>query len=299
MQKDNLPSQLFRAYEPRNVFPFFANLQNHLSYVLRETYVPTFRQSIKHSAKLVLKRDRRVSASHIGRLLIDSQRGIRLNFRGAFFSRNGQLLGVIPEFASLRYFQSFDINVNQLLAKAGIPIQDGLFLAIADRPVKLDSGMSTGTLSAVYRGPSTFTCYRNSIFARPVNEFSHHRPQGFRSLAPQMLETEEMSSSAFFCNFSSDLQYRYIANPTVRLHRSKDEFLEAKFGEIPPFGGHERTLEQLFGSQVRSFLAPFGGYGTLVAEEKGVTLSSIHLIRNHRVGTVSIEHTRPTHMYVV
>lgn len=290
---------LFAPYEPRNVFPYFANCENHLSYVLRDTYLAPPKIAIKYALKSALKRDRRHSAGSLARIIKDSLFEVKIRFRGAFFNRQGKLLATFPVFAEIGYLEAFDVSVNELLERAGVANQDGLFLCIADRGIKLDAGLSTGTLSAVYLSDRFFTCYRNSIFARPVNEFTHHRPQGFRSIAPHMFVTRDIDSSAFFCNFSSDPGYSQTANPKVRIYRSENEYLEADFGEIPPMGGEEKSMRQLFGQKVESFLAPTDGCGTLIAEQAGITLSSIHILRNLREGTLSIEHTRPTHMYVV
>jgi hypothetical protein len=294
-----LSKNLFQPHEPRNMFPVFADCENRLAYVLRNEIAPKPGEVLRFGLRNVVKRQKRFSSKVLARVFVDSLRGVRVTFRGAFFTRDGKLVTEIPPFATLRSLQGFDISVNELLEKAGIPLQDGLFLLIADRGVKLVESFSTGTVSAVYSSPKTFSCYRNGIFARPVNELSHHKPQGFRSIAPHMFVSGDVVSSAFFCNFSSDPAYDQVANPTVRLYRDEKEFLEAKFGPIAPFGGAEKSMVELFGEEAEEFLRPTNGSGTLVAEESGRTLTSIHLIRNRKTGGMSIEHTRPTHMYVV
>ncbi len=294
-----LPKQLFKPHEPRNVYPVFAECQNRLSYIFRDIYVAKPHQALRFATKSVIERDKRASIPFLSRVLLDSLRGIRMRFRGAYLDRDGHLICEFPELAEVSYRQSFDLSVNDLLREKGIPVQDGQFLMIADRGLKLDSGLSTGTLTATYINNKTFTCYRNAIFARPVNDFAHHKPRGFRSIAPHMFVSGELDSYAFFCNFSSDAAYDRVANPKVRLYRDEKEFLEGNFGNIPAFGAAERSMRQLFGDEVEEFLKSSDGCGTLVAEEASLTLSSIHLIRNRRAGTMSIEHTRPTHMYVV
>lgn len=294
-----MTQKLFAAHEPRNVFPYFANCENRLSYVLRDTYLAPPKEALKYAGKSIVKRDSRHSLSSLTRIVADSLTAVKIGFRGAFLTRDGALLATFPEFARVKHLEAFDICINDLLQKNGIPSQDGLFLCIADRGLKLDSGLSTGTLSATYLSDSFFTCYRNGIFARAVNEFSHHRPSGFRSIAPHMFVTKDIDSSAFFCNFSSDPDYAQTANPKVKLFRNATECLEGSFGEIPPMGGKERTMRELFGDAVEEFLKPTGGCGTLVAEQNGITLTSIHILRNRAAKTMSIEHTRPTHMYVI
>jgi hypothetical protein len=231
------------------------------------------------------------------RLTADSLRGIHLRFRGAFLDRDGRLLAVLPEFAEVGYRQGFDISVNGLLARAGVAIQDGQFLLIADRGLKLDGSYSIGTVTAAYLGCG-FTCFRNAAFARPINEFAHHRPVGFRSIAPQMVLNAATEGSAYFFNFSSDPRYDFSACPSVTLIRDDGATMTSSFGTIPPFGARERSLTEMFGKAAREFLAE-GAYATLLAEQTDVTIGSIHLTRNHKCGAMSIEHTRPTHMYVM
>ena len=110
---------------------------------------------------------------------------------------------------------------------------------------------------------------------------------------------DDVEASAYFFNFSSDPGYDFTADPNVTLLRDDGERLESSFGEIPPFGARERSLTDIFGNEVRDFLAPPATYGTLIAEQAGVTIGSAHIIRNRRTQSMGIEHTRPTHMYVM
>ncbi len=292
-------NQLFKVYEPRAVYPIFKDCDNRLSYVLRDTYVPSFKAAIRHAAGRVLKRDHHTSAKFLFRIVLDSIRGIKINFRGAFLNRDGKLIAEFPRLFSIKYLNGFDLSINDILARNNIDLQDGQFLLIADRGVKLDGGYSIGTVTATYKSKFGFTCYRNAAFARPINEFKHHRSYGFRSIAPHMVVKDGIESSAYFFNFSSDPDYEFTANPEVRMYRDDGEFLTAKFGDIPPFGSREYSMTEIFGNEVGDFLRSNDGYGTLVAEQKGVTMGSMHMIRNSKTNSLSIEHTRPTHMYVV
>jgi hypothetical protein len=294
-----LPSNLFRPHEPRAVYPVFADQDNRLAYVLRETYIASPMTALRHTVGRVVRRDHHVSPGFLARIVVDSIRGIRLNFRGAFLDRDGRLIASFPNIATVHYRQGFDFSVNELFAAKGVPLQDGQFLLIADRGVKLDGGYSIGTVTAAYLSRKGFTCYRNAAFARPFNEFTHHRPVGFRSIGPHMTITDAFETSAYFFNFSSDPAYNFTANPTVTLLRDDGATLEGTFGEIPPFGARECGLNEMFGEQVREFLAPPMSYGTLIAEQAGVALGSAHLVRNRENGAIGIEHTRPVHMYVI
>jgi hypothetical protein len=292
-----LPS-LFQPHEPRSVYPVFASCENRLSYLLRGTYVPNMRRVTRHIAGRMVRRDRVMTTGFAARLCLDALRGIRLRFRGAFLDRSGRLVAEFSEFANVGYLQGFDISVNDLLRQHGVQVQDGQFLLIADRPVKLDTGYGIGTVSASYFDGDQFTCYRNGAFARPTNEFTHHRPIGFRSIAPHMMSSRSVEAAAYFFNFSSDSSFDRTANPTLRLYRSKTEYLEGKFGPIEPFGAAERSIKELFGENVSQFLGAGDGYGTLIAEQEGMTLGSIHLLRNSGGRLLAIEHTRPTQLYV-
>jgi hypothetical protein len=289
---------LFKPYEPRAFFPVFADRENKINYVLRETYIATPKEAIRHALGRLLKRDHTAVLPILPRIVLDSFRGLRLTFRGIFFSREGKVLAHVPPFAAVGNHQGFDVSVNALLRRLGVPLQDGQFCLICDRGVKLDGGYSIGTVGASYHTENSFTCYRNAAFARPINEFSHHRPFGFRSVAPHMKWTLDIETSVYLFNFSSNPNHNRIAHPTIRLYRNDREFIEGKFGDIPPFGAAERTMNEMFGAENREFLAPTGGMGTLIAEQPNMTLGSIHIVRNRKNKAMGIEHTRPTHLYV-
>ena len=296
-----LPQNLFEQHEPRNVFPFFKDFNNHINYVFRENVSQNTIAVSKYIAKRFIRgRDLTESNKLFRRILLDSFRGIEINFRGAFLNNDGQLICLFPNICKVKYGQGFDISINELLIKKNIDLQNGQFLLIADRGLKLvPQSYTTGTISAVYMNQHSYTCYRNGIFARSVNDFNHHRPKGFRSIAPHMFANNEVEASAYFFNFSSDLKYSETVNPKVKIYNSENKFLEGEFGEIKAFGAMEKSLTDIFGIKIIDFLATGNGNGTLIAEEPGHTLGSIHLLKNKYTKSMSMEHTRPTHMYVV
>ena len=73
----------------------------------------------------------------------------------------------------------------------------------------------------------------------------------------------------------------------------------ADFGPIAPFGGVERTLEDLFGADAADFLKASDGRATTIATCPGVTLASIHILRARDGSSFSIEHSRPSHTYLL
>lgn len=296
-----LPKNLFAQHEPRNVFPFFKNCENHINYVLREKVSQNPLLVLQFIAKRFIRgRDLIESNKFFRRILLDSLRGIKINFRGAFLDQGGKLISLFPNICSVQYGQGFDISVNQLLLENNVELQDGQFLLIADRGLKLvPQSYTTGTVSAIYMSEHSYTCYRNGIFARSVNDFNHHKPRGFRSIAPHVFANEEVEASAYFFNFSSDLDYSDTVNPKIKIYNANNQYLEGEFGDIKPFGARERSLTDIFGLKVIDFLSVGNGCGTMIAEEHGHTLGSIHLLKNKNTKSLSMEHTRPTHMYVV
>lgn len=288
---------LFEAHEPRNVFPVFAECENRINYA----YTP-----LKSSTKQVMgylysnikNPERYLPRRKLVSIIYKNLARKTVKFRGAFCDRDGNLITTFKPFVELSENQGFDICVNDLLKEQGLPVQDGQFLLVADASVVLSRKYSTGVITAAYLKENSVTCYRNGSYARAVNHFSHHRPRGFRSIAPHTIYNDDVETTAYFFNFSSDPTYDYTANPDMTLQRDDGKELKAKFGDIPPNGAKERGLVEIFGEEVKDFLKPSGNCGTLIAEAQGVTLGSIHLIRNRKTGTMAIEHTRPTHAYL-
>ena len=292
---------LFLSHEPRNVFPIFKDCENRLSYILRSSDIANFFQTSKFIAKRLIKgKETNESYKFFTRLIYDSIIGIKINFRGYFLNNEGKILCEIKNIASIKYGESFDLSINQILLNNNIKQQNGQFLLIADRGIKLsEQSYTTGTIAAVYSTNNSFTCYRNGVFARPINDFKHHKPRGFRCIVPQIYVSKDIETSAIFMNFSSNPNYDKKASPKMKLYNHLNESIEGSFKTLEPFGSYEQSLTETFGKNVKDFLLSGKGYGTLVAEQDDITLSSIHLIRNHKLNTMGIEHTRPTHMYVI
>lgn len=104
-------------------------------------------------------------------------------------------------------------------------------------------------------------------------------------------------SSLLLINHSSNPLYDEAVTPRTLLIRSDGETREAEFGAIPPFGAVERSLSDLFGEDIDDFLEPSQGKATTITTCPGVTLASLHLIRSRGGDLISIEHSRPTHVY--
>ena len=83
------------------------------------------------------------------------------------------------------------------------------------------------------------------------------------------------------------------------LIRPDGEKRTANFGEIPPFGYLEKSIEELFGDDMISFLSSSNGLATTLTICPGVSLASIHLRRARDGSSFYIEHSRPSHTYLL
>lgn len=150
-----------------------------------------------------------------------------------------------------------------------------------------------------YVGNGTYTTYRTGGFGRTLNDPKRKRHHGFRGINPKAIANDSHLSGILLINHSSDPMYNATVRPHSVLIRHDGATREASFGDIPPFGALERSLEDLFGEDVTGFLAPYGGRGTVISTCAGVTLASIHVMRARDGSSMSIEHSRPTHTYLM
>jgi hypothetical protein len=130
----------------------------------------------------------------------------------------------------------------------------------------------------------------------PRKKKSHY---GFRGINPKVVATKDRMSSVLLINHSSHPEYDATVTPTSLLIRPDGAQREATFGSIAPFGGVERSAAELFGDDVTEFLGPYNGLGTVITTCPGVTLASLHLMRSTRGHSMAIEHSRPTHVYLL
>lgn len=132
---------------------------------------------------------------------------------------------------------------------------------------------------------------------RTLNDPRKKSHFGFRGINPMVIVNDNTISSLFLINHSSWTGYNTVVHPHTILIRADGKTRETAFGEIHPFGGVEKNMEELFGKDVKEFLAPFGGRGMTITTCPGVTLASIHITRARDGSSFSIEHSRPTHTY--
>jgi hypothetical protein len=279
--------------EPRLNFPVFAGVQNHVDFTLqaepgitpKRLAVPLYHFLKGRKPFKTLLRDYRNLFS-----------GEPYRFRGVYLDRQGQQLLSAPlpgEYKSGGFFHS---HLNQWLQDHGVPLVDGNLILIANRGRADRFSSSPGNVTLRIVADDGVCGFRTGFFSRPLN--AGHKHFGFTGLNPHVESNERWVSSILLINHSSDPAYDRRVTPTVRLHRSTDEFLEAPFGEIAPHAALERTVDELF-PEARDYLASNAGRGYTITRLKGATLASIHIFRTREGRLASMEHSRPAHPNIV
>jgi hypothetical protein len=290
-----LPADLWSPAEPRFTFPVFGDFENRLGYTLGYDLVVSRVRTARRFAGSI-KRRQGVRWSALADLVAIRRPHVRL--RGAFLSRDGELVHRLGEIAELAPGGSFEISVNALLESQDIAVRDGMFLVVMSRGRRDAFDSSPGSFSMTYESDATYTCYRTGAFGRVLNDFRVKRHSGFMSVNPKVVIDDRYSSSVFLINHSSNPAYDDTVRPSVELLRPDGARLEGDFGPVPPFGGAERDLEDIFPG-AREFLAPSGGLGMSVTRVSGYTLAGLSLVRSRDRRFMAIEHTRPTQAYLI
>ena len=292
-----LPSGLWKAHEPRFGFPVFVGCVNKVSQAVRLDFC---RFSWKKAVKSSLAALRAGRLPRLGMFAPLLTRGYgAMQVRGALTDRQGKFLLDFGELGVWRAGQAFEINVNDLMAAHGLPMMDAVFMMIMNLGDHTEGLTDLNIFSMSYEGEHFYTNYRTGAFARTLNDFSKKKHAGFMSVNPKIIVNQSHSSSLLFINHSSDPAYADTVRPIVELYRPDGKSLEQDFGPIPAFGCVERSVEDIFGTGVREFLAPAGGLGTTVSRVKGYTLAGISVLRSRDGRSLSIEHTRPTQSYLL
>lgn len=292
-----LPSGLWKEHEPRFGFPVFEGCINKVSQAVRLDFC---RFSGKKAVKSSLGRLKSGRLPNLGMFAPLLQQGYgSMRVRGVLTSRQGEFIRDLGELGIWSAGQAFEINVNETLASHGLPMQDAMFMLIMNLGEHTEALSDINIFSMSYEGNHYYTNYRTGAFARTLNDFSKKKHAGFMSVNPKIIVNERHVSSLLFINHSSAPEYADTVCPTVKLYRSDGKSLEQEFGPIPAFGCVERSMEDIFGSDVREFLAPTGGLGATVSTVKGYTLAGISVLRSRDGRSMSIEHTRPTQSYLI
>jgi hypothetical protein len=291
-----LPSGLWQENEPRFGFPVFGDCVNRVSQAIRLDFGS---YNWKKAAKIGLAQVKRGRLPRLSVLLPRLGDPVAMKVRGALTTRRGEFIRDFGPIGAWNAGQSFEINVNEIMARHGMTMQDAMFLLIMSLGGNTDALSDVNSFSMTYEGESFYTNYRTGAFARTLNDFSKKKHVGFLSVNPKIIVNDTHLSSLMFIHHSSNLAYEETVNPRVQLFRTDGAILEADFGPLPAFSGIERTIEEVFGSEVREFLRPGGGLGTTVARVPGHTLAGISILRSRDGRTMSIEHTRPTQSYLL
>jgi hypothetical protein len=278
-------------------FPIFENCINRVSFTFgTELERESRRRIIRNFLRVLLKEQ------CFGQLPLEDLRYLiikerpTVSVRGCLLSRDGKLVKCFGVFGEYQAGHSFEVNINELLSAHGLPVNNAMFLVVLSRGRRDAYKSSPGSISMSYEGESFFATYRTGAFARTLNDFSVRKHRGFISINPKVIVNAKQCSSIFLINHSSNPDYDDIVYPKARIYRSDGRYLEADYGPVPPFGGVERSIEQLFGESVGEFLALFGGLGTSVVSAEGYSLAGLSILRNRDGKSMAIEHTRPTHV---
>jgi len=290
-----LPNTLWRPWEPRAVFPVFADAQNTVDFMVQDDGNHSLR-SLAMPFYSVLKKRKSVSGAFRDYRNLILRRPYR--FRGALISRAGEFIKQWDLGRRLRTGDYFSVNINRLCSDAGVRLVDGQLVLIANRGRADVWSSSPGSATMRYVGESYVAGFRTGLFTRVLNPVSGKKHVGFTGINPQVLVGSDIVASVLLLNHSSDPGHDRAVTPTIRLYRNQCDFLECSFGEIPPHGALERTVLDLF-SEARDFLKSTGGRGFTIVRAAGVSLASIHLLRSLSNTTLGMDHSRPAFTNVV
>lgn len=290
-----LPKNIWNEWEPRVSFPIFGDCQNSVDFAVQDSLNDLTLKAIAGPAVFWWWKQKSLKCA------VRNYRWLLLNekikFRGVLLSRQGEFIKQWKFDGVYGRGDFFSVNINQLMKESGVQAQDGMFTLIASRGRNDRWNSSPGNVSVRYVSDKFVSGYRTGFFARPLNNGKGHF--GFTGINPQVIVNRELTAGILLQNHSSDPNYAQTVNPTVRLYRNGDEYIEAPFGEIAPHGAREVDLAKLF-PQAEEFLAPNEGRGYTITKVKGVTLASIHILRSRENGlSVGMDHSRPSHAAVV
>ena len=296
-----LPKNCWKWYEPRFGFPIFRGIDAHVSFSVRSDFRPLSVGKLHIGARAAFRRGMKEAVTFLRQRIeiLLFCRSKEISFRLIFLSRKGLYLGELKYPRAVPPGGSIDLNISSERVKLGLPDDDMMAMLVMSNGRQDAFRSSPGSYSMTYVGPELYATYRTGGFARALNERGRHRHVGFRGINPKVVENITFSTSILLINHSSDPKYSDVARPLCILRRADGKYLEAEFGEIQPFGGLERSMVDLFGEDVLNFLEETGGRGTTVITCPGISLASLHIMRRKDGRGMSIEHSRPSHTYLL
>jgi len=296
-----LPSNSWAWYEPRFGFPIFKGVRTFVSFSVRPDYQPLQLRRM-HLGLVTAVRRGPFELIRFGRERLDLAlfcRSRSLRFRLLLLTRCGRHLATHRYDDAVQPGGSIDVDVNAARKAHDLPDDDMMGILVMTNGRHDAFRSSPGSYSMTYVGDTTYSTYRTGGFARLLNERNRKKHHGFRGINPKIIVDNTYTSSILLINHSSDPAYDEAAMPNCVLLREDGQSIEAPFGTIPAFGGLERSMEDLFGESAQAFLAAADGRGTTVISCPGVTLASLHLVRRRDGASMAIEHSRPTHTYLL
>ena len=295
-----LPEGIWREYEPRFGFPVFKEAACRVSLAIPPDFNPRSYAKYKSVGKALIKQKMPAPGAFLAEQLSLwlSRNGKSVRFHLIITTRDGGYLGRHDVPGSFPPGGAVEVDLDAVLAEMGQPKDDYLAIIVMSHGRMDGFRSSPSSFSMTYVGERHYATYRTGAFARTLNDPRRKGHVGFRGIDPKIVATDEAMSGIMLINHSSNPTYDTAVRPSALLLRADGETREAVFGQIPAFGALERSVADLFGDDVREFLAPFGGNGTTIITNKGTTLASLHLMRDGTGKLMAIEHSRPTHTYL-
>ena len=296
-----LPRRSWRQWEPRFGFPIFKGMRSFISFSIRPDFAPLEFKKLVQEGTQAVRGGFSSTLAFVQKAapLLIFNRNARIRFRIIFTTRDGKFLAMRRIADSYPPGGSIDVDLTDMLTRLGFQDDDYMAMMVMSKGRHDGVRSSPGSYSMTYRSPQSYSTYRTGGFTRILNDSRKKNHYGFRGINPTVVSDTKRMSSLFLINHSSNPSYDESVTPVSLLLRPDGEKREAVFGAIPPFGGVERTMEDLFGSDVSDFLAPYRGRGTTITTCPGATLASLHLIRARDNMSFSIEHSRPAHTYLL
>jgi hypothetical protein len=291
-----LDRALWKSWEPKAVFPLFTGARTWIDFVAQDSL--RYRSVKEFARPAYYLWQRKKSLPQVVRDYVSTVFGKPMRLRGIALDRKGHYVGRWQLGEIRRPGDFISVEINQLAENEGIKLGDGVFILLASRGQNDMWSSSPGSATVRYVGDGFIGGYRTGLFARPLNPIQGKKHFGFTGLNPQIVIDDRLVASVLLINHSSDPEYDRIVMPTIRLYRNPQEYLEAKFGEIHPHGALERLITDLF-PEAEQFLASTGGRGFTVAQAKGVSLASLHILRAREGISIGIDHSRPAFTNVI
>lgn len=283
-----LPEKLWRDWEPRVAFPAFAGMFNSYEFTIQPGLELRSLKNLLYP--IYLLRSKEITLRDACVRYLQLLRGPRIAFRTYRLNAQGGFIEELIPSAPITTSETYIFQHDLREAKADEMI---LFVGTRGRMDKFFT--SPGSMTARYSAEHGIAGYRTGFMARPLNAGKGH--YGFTGLNPATTNNPHIRMGILLINHSSNPAYNQSAAPVVRLHRTKNDYIERSFGMIAPHGFLEIDLETVF-PELAAMKENHGPFW-FVTECKGTTLASFHTYRNMQHQLLAIEHSRPSHAHIL